>query len=39
MKHSGGFYRMKHSGHWPSIENPDIIAETIIVRMPLYDRK
>jgi pimeloyl-ACP methyl ester carboxylesterase len=33
------FYRMKHSGHWPSIENPDIIAEAIIVRMPLYERK
>ena len=33
------FYRMKHSGHWPSIENPDIIAEAIINRMPLYDRK
>jgi pimeloyl-ACP methyl ester carboxylesterase len=32
-------YRMKHSGHWPSIENPDIIAEAIIVRMPLYERK
>jgi len=32
-------YKLKHSGHWPSIENPDIIAEAIIVRMPMYDRK
>jgi pimeloyl-ACP methyl ester carboxylesterase len=32
-------YKMKHSGHWPSIENPNIIAEAIINRMPLYDRK
>lgn len=33
------FYKLKHSGHWPSLENPDIIAEAIINRMPMYDRK
>ncbi len=32
-------YKMKHSGHWPSIENPDIIADAILARLPLYDRK
>ena len=32
-------YKLKHSGHWPSIENPDIIAEAVMVRLPMYDRK
>jgi pimeloyl-ACP methyl ester carboxylesterase len=30
-------YKLPHSGHWPSIENPDIIAAAIIARMPIYD--
>jgi pimeloyl-ACP methyl ester carboxylesterase len=32
-------YKLRHSGHWPSIENPDIIAGAIIARMPIYERK
>ena len=32
-------YKLKHSGHWPSIENSDIIAEAVMVRLPMYDRK
>ena len=32
-------YKLKHSGHWPSIENPDIIAEAVMVRLPMYDRR
>lgn len=30
-------YKLPHSGHWPSIENPNIIANAIMLRMPIYD--
>ena len=30
-------YKLPHSGHWPSIENPNIIAGAILARMPIYD--
>ena len=29
-------YKIQESGHWPSIEVPDIIADAIIARLPLY---
>jgi pimeloyl-ACP methyl ester carboxylesterase len=29
-------YKIQESGHWPSIEVPDIIADAIICRLPLY---
>ncbi len=29
-------YKIKSSGHWPSIEVPDIIANAILSRIPLY---
>jgi len=29
-------YKIQASGHWPSIEVPDIIADAIIARLPLY---
>jgi pimeloyl-ACP methyl ester carboxylesterase len=32
-------YKLPHSGHWPSIENPVIIADAVLARMPIYDRK
>jgi pimeloyl-ACP methyl ester carboxylesterase len=32
-------YKLQHSGHWPSIENPEIIADAVLARMPIYDRK
>jgi pimeloyl-ACP methyl ester carboxylesterase len=31
-------YKIKSSGHWPSIEVPDVIADAIIARLPLYDK-
>jgi pimeloyl-ACP methyl ester carboxylesterase len=31
-------YKIKSSGHWPSIEVPDVIANAIIARLPLYDK-
>ncbi len=31
-------YKIKSSGHWPSIEVPDVIADAIICRLPLYDK-
>jgi pimeloyl-ACP methyl ester carboxylesterase len=30
-------YKIKSAGHWPSIEAPEIIADAIIARLPLYD--
>ena len=30
-------YKLPHSGHWPSTENPNIIAGAILARMPIYD--
>ena len=32
-------YKLQHSGHWPSIENPEIIADAVLARMPIYNRK
>jgi pimeloyl-ACP methyl ester carboxylesterase len=29
-------YKIEESGHWPSIEVPDIIADAILARIPLY---
>jgi len=29
-------YKIEESGHWPSIEVPDIIADAILARLPLY---
>jgi pimeloyl-ACP methyl ester carboxylesterase len=29
-------YKIQESGHWPSIEVPDIISDAIIARLPLY---
>jgi pimeloyl-ACP methyl ester carboxylesterase len=29
-------YKIQESGHWPSIEVPDIIADAILARIPLY---
>jgi pimeloyl-ACP methyl ester carboxylesterase len=29
-------YKIEGSGHWPSIEVPDIIADAILARIPLY---
>ncbi len=29
-------YKIESSGHWPSIEVPDIISDAIIARLPLY---
>jgi pimeloyl-ACP methyl ester carboxylesterase len=29
-------YKIQQSGHWPSIEVPDIIADAILCRLPLY---
>jgi len=29
-------YKIQESGHWPSIEVPDIIADAILARLPLY---
>ena len=29
-------YKVQSSGHWPSIEVPDIIAGAILARLPLY---
>ncbi len=29
-------YKIKSSGHWPSIEVPDIISNAILARLPLY---
>ena len=30
-------YKISSSGHWPSIEVPDIIANAIVARLPLYE--
>ena len=30
-------YKIKSSGHWPSIEGSDVIDDAIIARLPLYD--
>ena len=30
------YYPIEESGHWPSIEVPDIISDAIIARLPLY---
>ena len=30
-------YKLPHSGHWPSIENPNIIAGAILGRIPIYE--
>lgn len=29
-------YKIQESGHWPSIEVPDIISDAILARLPLY---
>ncbi len=29
-------YKIQSSGHWPSIEVPDIISDAILARLPLY---
>jgi pimeloyl-ACP methyl ester carboxylesterase len=29
-------YKIQESGHWPSIEVPDIISDAILARIPLY---
>ncbi len=29
-------YKIEESGHWPSIEVPDIISDAILARLPLY---
>ncbi len=29
-------YKIEESGHWPSIEVPDIISDAILARIPLY---
>lgn len=29
-------YKIESSGHWPSIEVPDIISDAILARIPLY---
>jgi pimeloyl-ACP methyl ester carboxylesterase len=29
-------HKIKSSGHWPSIEVPDIISDAVIARLPLY---
>jgi pimeloyl-ACP methyl ester carboxylesterase len=29
-------YKIQKAGHWPSIEVPDIIADAILARLPLY---